>query len=234
MIAKNTVLIGAFREIEICVHTMKSSVTLVRTDSESVHIHDAFAKYCPDSGIRVSLYAPCLTEINGQAERYVAVVMNMTRVMLTTFGLSEKFWYVAVQHATCLKNHLPCSALDDRSHYFMVFGYNPDVSDLRIFKSPVHAFLPPREREGKLAYRARTGMYVGHDDYGSNALSLMIKRAAFLKRGRTHVFVCLDAAQQQMNKSPDISLNDESFIEYVGSRPELFSGINARGQLCKA
>lgn len=68
---------------------MKGTVTLVRTDSESVYVHGAVAKHCLDGGIRVSPSATYLKEIDDQAERYFGVVMNMSRVLLEISGLGD-------------------------------------------------------------------------------------------------------------------------------------------------
>lgn len=35
----------AFKEFEIWIYPMKGSITLVRTDSESMYVHGVFAKY---------------------------------------------------------------------------------------------------------------------------------------------------------------------------------------------
>lgn len=71
----------------------------------------------------------------------------------------------------------------------------------------------------------RVCVYVGHDDAGNTCVILDRKTNCLFKRGRARVFECHDAAQQHVNKLPDISLNDESFIDRFVSKPEPFFGI---------
>lgn len=102
--------------------------------------------------------------MNGQAERHLSTVVDMTRALLNTSELLGKYWPLAVYHATFLKSRLPCTALGDRSPYSLVFGYSTDLSHLCIVGLQVQAFLPPQEREGKLADRARADRYVRRTD----------------------------------------------------------------------
>lgn len=129
----------------------------------------------------MSASAPYPKEMNGQTKSCFGILMNMTRAPLTTSGLPKTFWHLIVKNATYLKNRLPRSALGDRLPYRMVFGYNPDVSTLRIFRSLKQAFLPPQERGGKLANRTRAGRYAGHDAGGSTCINLDEKTNAFTR-----------------------------------------------------
>lgn len=99
--------------------------------------------------------ASYLKEMNRQAERYIEIVMGMTRSMLKTSGMHDKFWDLPVQHATHLKICLLSPSLSDRSPYEMVFQYRSDLSHVPIFGSRVEAWVPLQEREGKLVDRIR-------------------------------------------------------------------------------
>lgn len=147
-IVKKNDLLDTVKEFETRVTSMKCYVTLVQTDSEFVYVHGALAKYYHHSVIRVSISAPSLKEMNGQVVRYFGTVMMIARALLTTYVLPEKFWPLAVYNATYVKNQFPCSTLVDRSPYYMTFGYNPNLSHLRMLRSQVYDFIPLYEREG--------------------------------------------------------------------------------------
>lgn len=83
VVVKKMTLWMQIKSVLSLVSSTKGSVTLVRTDFESVHVHGAFVKYCHDRGIRVSSSSTRLKEMNGQAERDFGTIKNMTRMLLT-------------------------------------------------------------------------------------------------------------------------------------------------------
>lgn len=119
---------------------------VLKTNADYVYVYSMCYKRCADHGIKVSTSAPYLQEMDGLAERYFGVVMEMARAMLKTSGMHDQYWNLAVHHATHLKNRLPPVPLDDRSPYEMVFQYKPDSSHVPIFGSRVQPWLPPQER----------------------------------------------------------------------------------------
>lgn len=78
------------------------------------------------------------------------------------------------------------------------------MSHLRMFGSPVQAFHPPQEREGKVADRTRTGRYVGHYDSG---------RTHHYWRGTNRLF---------KRSRAEVSLEKHCFIHHFVSKPEPF------------
>lgn len=78
---------------------MKGPVTIVLTDSESVYMHRAFAKYCQDIGIQNFVIGTVPQGTSGQYERLYVVVMSMTSASLNASDHSTKKCLLAVQHA---------------------------------------------------------------------------------------------------------------------------------------
>lgn len=76
---------GCFQNLHMCTVPLPSIVRTVAS------------KFRP-----LSLY---LTEMNGQAERYVIAFLVMTRALLAASGLDDNHRAFAVQHATFLNNH---------------------------------------------------------------------------------------------------------------------------------
>lgn len=223
-----TDIVDEFKDFEFWATSMKGFVTLVRIVYDIVYMHGAIAMYHHAHGIRVSPSTPHLKEMNGKTERYFGTVMSPTRALLTTSGLPETFRPLAVYHATYSKNRLHYSALGDHLHFCMVFEYNPDLSHLRIFGSQVHSF-PPQEREGELYDRTQAGRYVGHT--ASRTICIWFwywrENERSFKRGRAEIVECLHEAHIQMNKVPEIYLEDDCFIDYFVFKHEPFFGFDA-------
>lgn len=91
----------------------EGDVIMVRIDMDAVYVHGAFAKHCQDQGIRGSR-SPYLKQIIDQAERHFEVVTGMALALLKISCFSNRYWSLAVQHATYLNNRSPCGTLYDR------------------------------------------------------------------------------------------------------------------------
>lgn len=83
---KNTDLVNAFKEVCVLARPVQGTVTMSRTDSESKYVYGAFAKCCQDVFLRLHL-----NEMNGQAERYFGIVINMTRALLKISVLDDAY-----------------------------------------------------------------------------------------------------------------------------------------------
>lgn len=119
---------------------MTGSVALVRTDSESVYAHGAFAKYRQDGGIRVSPSAPNLKQMNNQSERCFGIALHITCTLHTSSGLTESCFPLDVYHATYLKIAYRAELWTTVRLPPCFFVYNPDSSHLRIVGSQLQAF----------------------------------------------------------------------------------------------
>lgn len=81
----------------------RHKVSVMITDAECVYVHGSFSKHRNNSGGKISLSASYLSTMNGQAEQYFAVVMDMVRAMLKTSGMNEKCWDLASHYIIYLK-----------------------------------------------------------------------------------------------------------------------------------
>lgn len=135
--------------------------------------------------------------------------MNTTRALLRTSGLSDRYWPLAVQHASIFKNWLPCGALGDCSPFMMFVGYSPDLSHLLIFGSQLHTLLPPSGHERKLACLTQVGRICWTKGFWQHMCNSLRKTKCLFKE----MFECTDEAQQHMSAVPDIELGDECFID---------------------
>ena len=66
--------------------------------------------------------------------------MDMTRAMLQSGNLENKYWGYAWLYTTYIKNRTPHSGnIDFRTPFENFFHYRPDISNLRIFGSISYA-----------------------------------------------------------------------------------------------
>lgn len=155
----------------------------------------------------------------------ISVLMEMTRIMLITSGMQEQHWDLVVQHAIYPKNRLASTSLGDRPLHEMVFQYQPDLSHVRIFGCRMQAWLPPQERQGKLADRTKAGRYVGHSDSDSLCIVLDENSNSLSQSSKTLVFEDLDFSATNMSAEQPNDLNDDSFILFA---PEPFIEVFPR------
>lgn len=141
------------------------TVNHLRTDSEAVFDSDAFNTYCAQSQIQLTHSAPNRQHQNGKAERALGVIANSARTLLYDANLPDQFWAYAMDTAAVVRNRLPYNAGPSPTERYT--KRRPDLSRLRVFgcKAYVHVH-PARRKGGKLAERARPGIFVGYAPNG--------------------------------------------------------------------
>lgn len=93
-------------------------------------------------------------------------------------------------------------SLGYRLPYEIVFQYKLDLARARIFNFRVQVWLPPQEREGKLADRTRAGRYVGHSDSDSLCIVLDKKSIRLFQRSTKRMFESLGNIMVNMSAEP--------------------------------
>lgn len=104
-------------------------------------------------------------EQNGLAERPNRTLGQMTRCLLHSSGLDDKYWSYALTHAVYLKNRLPHRAIK-KTPYEAFHGEKPDLSHLRCFGSKV--FVRKHNRSRKLHMKGREGYFIGYTGTDKN------------------------------------------------------------------
>lgn len=108
--------------------------------------------------------------MNGQAEEYFGIVMDMPHSMLIPSGMEERYLDLTVQHATYLKNRLSSASLGERC--FLKWFSRASPTHVRIHGSRFQVWLLPQEREGISADISRAGRYGRHSDSGPMCIAL--------------------------------------------------------------
>ena len=106
---------------------------------------------------------PYTPEMNGVIERYIGVITDMARTMITAAQLKPQFTSIAMQHAVWLRNRLPTSVLGGKSPYQQLTGKIPNMSNLHIFGEDAYVHVDNSLRKSTEA-KARRGTFVGYDN----------------------------------------------------------------------
>ena len=84
----------------------------LRTDCGGEFCSKSFQNYCDMNGIKRKLTTTYTPQQNGVAKRKNRIVVEMTRSILQTKGLSNSFWGDVVATSGYILNRCPTSELD--------------------------------------------------------------------------------------------------------------------------
>lgn len=135
-------------------------VKVLRTDNGLEFCNDLFNHYCKEQGIMRHKSVRHTPQQNGVAERMNRTLLNKSRCMLFSSGLSKGFWGEAVVTAAYLINRCPCSAINLKTPGEVWSGNPPDLSNLRVFGCAAYA----HQNIGKLEIRVVKGVFLGYPD----------------------------------------------------------------------
>eukprot|EP00043_Microstomoeca_roanoka_P019083 m.209879 g.209879 ORF g.209879 m.209879 type:complete len:1254 (-) comp16937_c0_seq51:130-3891(-) len=111
-----------------------------------------YAQKMYELGAEIVHSAPYTPQKNGDAERTIQTLNNITRTLLVDARLGDEFWGAAMLHATYLVNFL--------GPLKKIFGRNPPLENLRRFG--VVAYVK-KDTKSKWTSRATQGLYIGFD-----------------------------------------------------------------------
>jgi hypothetical protein len=113
-------------------------IKVLRSDRGGEFLNGVLQSICDQAGIRRQFTAPYTPQQNGVVERKNRTVMEMTRALMKSMKIPEKFWAEAVRHAVYLINRLPTKAMGSRTPYEAWNGKRPHLGHLRVFGCKGH------------------------------------------------------------------------------------------------
>lgn len=111
-------------------HTGKS-ISILHSDQGGGYKKSCVLNYCKDNGIQQHFTVPHTPENNGVAEKKNKTLVECDCSMLKGNG----FWAEAVNTVVYIKNRSPTRSLDFKTPFEALFGYKPQVKNLRVFGS---------------------------------------------------------------------------------------------------
>ncbi|GLR00170.1 hypothetical protein GCM10007863_45910 [Dyella mobilis] len=147
--------------IRLQAHFPDYPIQSIRLDGAGEFTSQSFDNYCMSLGIDVEHPVAHVHTQNGLAESFIKRLQLIARPMLMRTKLPISAWGYAILHAAALVRLRP-TAYHEFSPLQLVFGYQPDISHLRVFGCAVYVPIPPPQRT-KFGPQRRLGIYVGFD-----------------------------------------------------------------------
>jgi len=162
---------------------------VLQGDFDAMHRDEVVREFLRDNnGITLQLSAPYNQSQNGQIERDMQNVLNISRTLMSSGGAPNWFWEYAVKHACLLINYTPTSnkSTNYKTPHELVTGRKPDVSRLVAFYAPGVYHVTKEERSGNNSltkYKAAPCRYLGVDpDSPANYLIYDVLRKRVITR----------------------------------------------------
>jgi hypothetical protein len=139
----------------------RCQVTAVQADSETVYKYGEFAKLCTTEGYLQRFSSAYTHQQNGRAERFWRTMEEHCSASLSHSAAPLFLWVYAAQNFTHTHN-LMSSSNSDLSPEELLTGVKPDLSGLRTFGCPVHAFME-KHTHSKFENKCLLGINCGPD-----------------------------------------------------------------------
>lgn len=166
-------------EAQLVVHTGRP-VKVLRTDGAKELTLGRMKKYLERKGITHQVTAPYAHQQNGKAERFIGTIQRRASAILEDSGLPRSFWGWAILHALWLSNRLPTSTLPNGcSPYEMLFGRQPDFTDLRVFGCRCFVLTPRELRRKGDSYRSEA-IFLGYESDTKGWRVMTMNRKVFV------------------------------------------------------
>lgn len=159
--AKSDVL-QTFSEFRVFIETQTGGkIKTFRTDNGGEYISNNFNRFFRKHGIHHELSNPHTPEQNGVAERMNRTLVERAKCLLFDADLPKIYWAEATNMATYIINRSVCAS-HKKTPYEMFYGKKVDLSNLRIFGSPVMVHVPKANRR-KWDKKSQKLIFVGYD-----------------------------------------------------------------------
>jgi transposase InsO family protein len=138
------------------------NVKKIRSDNGSEFKNIQVEEYLEEEGIKHEFAAPYTSQQNGVVERKNRTLIDMARMILGEYKVSERFWLEVVNTVGHAINHLYLHRLLKKTTYGLLTGNKPNVSYFRFFGSKCY-ILVKKGRHLKFALKAIEGFLLGYD-----------------------------------------------------------------------
>ena len=140
----------------------------LRTDNGLEFLSEQFKSFCRNNGIKRHLTVPGTPQQNGLAERMNRTLLERTRCMMFTAGVSKHFWAEAVTTACFLINKCPSSAINFKTPDELWYGRPYNYSELKVFGCMAYAHVT----QDKLEPRALKCIFLGYPPQSATTFTI--------------------------------------------------------------
>jgi transposase InsO family protein len=108
-------------------------VKKVRSDNGSEFKNARVEEWCDEKGIKHEFSTKYTPEQNGLVERKNRTLIDMARLMLSEYNVSDSFWAEAINTACHASNRLYCHRFHNKTPYELLIERKPNISYFRVF-----------------------------------------------------------------------------------------------------
>lgn len=172
----------------------------LRTDKGTEYFNNNLINHCKSQGILHQSTQTFTPQQNGVAERCNRTLEERGRCLLFEANLPKKFWAEAVHMASYLMNRSVNSSSADKTPEELWSGKKVDLSNLRLFGSPVMVHVPKQKRK-KWDKKSEKFIFTGYD-------------------ATTKGFRCIDPNTNKFVISRDVIFHED----VINAQPEVDGG----------
>jgi hypothetical protein len=143
----------------------ETKIKKVRSDNGIEFKNTNVDKFLDEEGIGHEFSIPYTPQQNGIVERKNRTLIEVTRIMLDEYKVSNQFWTEAINTACHAINHLYLHKILNKTAYELLLGKKPNMSYFRVFGSKCF-ILNKKPKNSKFAPEVDEGFLLG---YASNA-----------------------------------------------------------------
>lgn len=107
----------------------------LRCENGREYLNGNIFNLAKDKGFVINNCPAYVHKLNGTAERFIRIIMNMSRCLLAEAEVHKMYWLEMVCTATYLKNRTLANTQERKIPYKIFFGKKPDVSNLLLYGS---------------------------------------------------------------------------------------------------
>jgi hypothetical protein len=181
-------------------------VKKIRSDNGSEFKNLQVEEYLEEEGIKHEFSTPYTPQQNSVVERKNRTLIDMARMTLGEYKMSEWFWSKAKNMACHAINRLYLHRLLKKTTYELLTGNKPNVSYFRVFGSKCY-ILVKKVRHSKFARKAVEGFLLVYDS-NTKAYRVFNKYLGFVEVTSDVVFDETNGSPREQVDLDDIDENE--------------------------
>ena len=141
-------------------------VIKLNCDNGKKYLNKEIYQLINEKGIELLPCAPYVHQLNGIAERFNRLAMDIGRCLLREAKIPLRYWPEIVKTVSYLKNCTIANSNANKTPFETFFGNKPNVKNLKIYGSKVFFRKPEALRKGKWDDKALLDILVGYTHNG--------------------------------------------------------------------
>lgn len=198
------------------------TVKKIRCDNAKEYLSSDFVNFTKETGVVIDPAPPYTPSLNGVAERANRTLLDKGRALIADSNLPKTFWGQAILTAAYLKNRMPSNSIDNCTPYYLKFGEDPDLKQLRIFGCSAYMLVPSVHRK-KLDDKSKRMIFVGYSSMGYRLVNPETKQITISRNVKFDETKHENSIKRYLVENlelPDYEFNQEEVQENASEKSE--------------